>query len=115
MERLFQSAQRGDLEELHKLVEEQPLILHQVSITGSENPLHYSCVSGHLDFTKALLGMKPEFAGDLNADGHSPLHLASANGDIEIVKEIIRVDPSICRLQGKEGNTALHAAVLRGK
>ncbi|XP_074272930.1 uncharacterized protein LOC141596626 [Silene latifolia] len=59
--------------------------------------------------------MKPEFAGDLNADGYSPLHLASANGDIETVKEFIRVDPSICRRQGKDGNTPLHAAVLRGK
>ncbi|KAK9670194.1 hypothetical protein RND81_13G184800 [Saponaria officinalis] len=115
MDRLFHSAQKGDVEELQKLLKEQPLILHHMPFTCTENPLHYSCAAGHLDFTKAILELKPDLAGDLNAHGYSPLHLASANGHIAIVKEIVRVDPSICHLPGREGNTPLHAAVLRGK
>ncbi|KAL9227256.1 hypothetical protein vseg_002969 [Gypsophila vaccaria] len=115
MDRLFDSAKRGDVEELHKLLEEQPLILHHVPITCSENPLHFSCTAGHFDFTKAVLEQKPDLAGQMNAHGYSPLHLASANGQIQIVKEIIRVDSSICHLTGREGTTPLHAAVLRGK
>ncbi|KAK9749642.1 hypothetical protein RND81_02G140300 [Saponaria officinalis] len=113
--RLFETAAKGNVEELRRLLAENPLILHQVGITCSENPLHFASGAGHLDYTKEILILNPKFAEELNSEGYSPLHLASANGHAEIVKEIIKVNPSLCRLVGRDGKTALHFAALRGR
>uniref|UniRef100_A0A803L6U9 PGG domain-containing protein n=1 Tax=Chenopodium quinoa TaxID=63459 RepID=A0A803L6U9_CHEQI len=115
MDRLFQTAQTGDIEELLQLLERNPLILHQVPLICAQNPLHFASAVGHLDFTKKILELKPEFARQVNADGYSPMHLASGCGHIQIAREMIRIDSNICRLVGKEGATPLHLAVLGGR
>ena len=115
MDRLFQIAQIGDVEKLQQLLEEKPLILHQVPLICAENPLHFSSAAGHLDFAREIVKLKPEFARGLNPDGHSCLHLASANGYVEIVREIISVDPKLCRVKGRGGKTPFHVAVLTGR
>uniref|UniRef100_A0A803L6V0 PGG domain-containing protein n=1 Tax=Chenopodium quinoa TaxID=63459 RepID=A0A803L6V0_CHEQI len=115
MDRLFHAAQTGDIEELHQLLARNPLILHQVPLICSQNPLHFASAAGHLDFAKKILELKPEFARQVNAEGYSPMHLASGCGHIQIAREMIRIDSNICRLEGKEGTTPLHLAVLGGR
>lgn len=115
MDRLFQTAQTGDIEELHQLLAKNPFILHQVPLVCAHNPLHFAAAAGHLDFAKKLLELKPEYARKLNAEGYSPMHLASGSGHIQIAREIIKIDSNICRLKGKEGITPLHLAVLGGR
>ncbi|XP_021714649.1 ankyrin repeat-containing protein BDA1-like [Chenopodium quinoa] len=115
MDRLFQTAQTGDIEELHQFLARDPLILHQIPLICAQNPLHFASAAGHLDFAKKILELKPEFDRQVNAEGYSPMHLASGCGHIQIAREMIRIDSNICRLAGKEGATPLHLAVLGGR
>lgn len=114
--RLWEAAKKGDVHQLQSLIKETPLILRAVSLAGSnETPLHIACLSGHLEFAKEIIHLRPEFARELNQDGFSPLHIASANGDIEIVKELLNVDHNLCLLKGKDIRTPLHYAVIKGR
>ncbi|CAN4111891.1 unnamed protein product [Withania somnifera] len=113
--RLWEAAKTGDAHQLQSLVKEDPLILREVSLAGNETPLHIACLSGHLEFAKDIIHLRPEFASELNQDGFSPLHIASANGDTEIVKQILRVDGNLCLLKGKDRRIPLHYAIIRGR
>ncbi|KAK4738500.1 hypothetical protein R3W88_002197 [Solanum pinnatisectum] len=106
--RLREAAQKGDVQHLQSLIKEDTLLLMGVSLAGCETPLHISCLSGHLEFSKEIIHLMPEFARELNQDGFSPLHIASANGDIEIVKELLNVDYNLCLLKGKDRRISLH-------
>ncbi|KAJ8565542.1 hypothetical protein K7X08_008118 [Anisodus acutangulus] len=113
--RLWEAAQKGDVHHLQSLIKEDPLILRAVSLAGNENPLHIACLSGHLEFVKETIHLRPEFARELNHDGFTPLHIASAIGDIEIVKQLLNVDRNLCLLKGKDRIIPLHYAVIKGR
>ncbi|PON99759.1 Transmembrane protein [Trema orientale] len=122
--RLFEAALTGNVETLHKLREENPLILSDYSlISPHENPLHVATKAGKLGFVKEMIRLKPESVMELNKEGFRPLDIASALGHVEIVKEIIASTScttttsgnDICRLKGKDGRTAMHYAVIHGK
>ncbi|PHT60620.1 hypothetical protein CQW23_02983 [Capsicum baccatum] len=114
--RLREAAQKGDVHHLRSLIDEVPFLLRTVSLAGTiETPLHVACLSGHLEFSKEIIHLRPEFARELNQDGFSPLHIASANGDIEIVKELLNDDHNLYLLKGKERRTPLHYAVIKGR
>ncbi|KAH0726305.1 hypothetical protein KY290_002133 [Solanum tuberosum] len=113
--RLWEAAQKGDVHHLQSLIKEDPLLLREVSLAGSETPLHIACSGGHLEFMKEIIHLRPEFARELNQDGFSPLHIATANGDIEIVKEMLNVDSNLCLLKGKDRRIPLHYAVIKGR
>ncbi|XP_022723759.1 ankyrin repeat and sterile alpha motif domain-containing protein 1B-like [Durio zibethinus] len=74
-----------------------------------------SALSGHLDFTKALLTRKPELASLLDSFKCSPLHLAPAEGHTEIVKALLRANKEVCLVADEEGRIPLHLAAMRGK
>ncbi|CAN4125977.1 unnamed protein product [Withania somnifera] len=89
------------------------ILVRALSLAGSsETPLHIACLSGHLEFAKEIIHLRPEFARELNQDGLSPLHIASSNGDIEIVKELLNVDRNLCLVKGTDGRIPLHYALL---
>ncbi|PHT60629.1 hypothetical protein CQW23_02992 [Capsicum baccatum] len=114
--RLREAAQKGDVHRLRSLIDEVPFLLRTVSLAGTnENPLHVACLSGHFEFAKEIIHLRPEFARELNQDGFSPLHIASANGDIEIVKELLNDDRNLCLLKGKEIRTPLYYAAIKGR
>ncbi|KAJ8573406.1 hypothetical protein K7X08_009917 [Anisodus acutangulus] len=113
--RLREAAQKGDVHHLQSLIKEDPLILRAVPLAGTETPLHIACLSGHLDFAKEIINLRPEFARELNQDGFTPLHIASANGDIEIVKQLLNVDHNLCLLMGTGRRIPLHYAVIKGR
>ncbi|KAK4845559.1 hypothetical protein QYF36_006508 [Acer negundo] len=116
MERkLLEASLTGDVQNLHQLLRENPLILHRVSLVSSGNPLHVASAHGHIDFVKEITRLRPDFAKELNEDGFSPMHMASANGYLEIVRELLKVDRKLCRLQGRENKTPLHLAVIKGR
>ncbi|KAG8363457.1 hypothetical protein BUALT_Bualt19G0024500 [Buddleja alternifolia] len=110
-----EAAKQGDVQKLHNLIKDDPYLLRAVSISIKDTPLHISCISGHVDFVKEILNLRPEFATELNQDGLSPLHIASANGDIEIVKEILKLGCHLCLIKGKEKRIPLHYAVAKGR
>ncbi|XVF49454.1 hypothetical protein PTKIN_Ptkin04bG0013900 [Pterospermum kingtungense] len=112
--RLFESAWTGNVDEFHKLLKENPLILHTISLYSSENPLHIASAAGHVGFVREILRLRPEYAKEVNTDGFSPLHLAAANGHIEVVRELLNVDRNLSCLQGREKKTPLHFAAMKG-
>ncbi|PON99753.1 Transmembrane protein [Trema orientale] len=117
--RLFEASLSGDVEALHQLIKENPLILADYALVSPhENPLHIAIKAGKLGFVKEMLRLKPNLVRELNKDGFRPLDIASALGRVEIVKELITsctTTTSICRLKGRDGRTALHYAAMSGK
>lgn len=113
--RLLEASQAGNTQTLHRLLAEEPLMLHKTALLSSENPLHIASVSGHVEFVKEILRLKPEFAKQLNQDGFCPVHMASANGYLEMVREFLTVDRRLCQIEGRNKWTPLHFAASRGR
>lgn len=114
-ERLCEIARRGNVEDLLRLIEDHPLLLHTVLLEGGENPLHVACIAGHLDFVKKVIELKKELAMELNQNGVTPLHIASAAGNIEIARELLKVDSNLCLVKGREQRIPLHYAAVKGR
>ncbi|KAI5346775.1 PREDICTED: ankyrin [Prunus dulcis] len=113
--RLFEASHTGDVQLLHQLLAENPLLLHSLALAFTENPLHVASTAGHVDFVKEIVRLKPAFVRELNQEGFSPMHIASANGYFEIVRELLKVDQILCRLNGRDQWTPLHYAAARGR
>ncbi|KAJ6869417.1 ankyrin repeat-containing protein BDA1-like [Populus alba x Populus x berolinensis] len=113
--RLFEAAQRGNIDYLQRLLTENPLILN-ITPLSAENPLNIAADMGHVDFVKEIIKLKPVFANEVNQEGFSPTHIAAANGHVEIVKELMKVDIKLCRLEGgRQKMTPLHYAAIKGR
>ncbi|CAI9100668.1 OLC1v1037816C1 [Oldenlandia corymbosa var. corymbosa] len=117
MERkLSEAAIQGDVESLHQIMKEDPLILDKIIVSCvSETPLHTASILGHLNFVKKLLSLKPELASELDSSSCSPLHLAAAKGHVGVVEELLRADSEVGSVRNLEGRTALHVAVIKGR
>ncbi|XP_059654281.1 ankyrin repeat-containing protein BDA1-like [Cornus florida] len=116
VQNLFEAAYTGNVELLHKLLQEKPLILVDVALTSPpESLLHVATKAGQLCFVCELIKHNPELARELSKDGFMPMDIASTVGNVEIVKELLRVDNKICRLKGKDQRTALHYAAIKGR
>ncbi|OWM75124.1 ankyrin repeat-containing protein BDA1-like [Punica granatum] len=113
--RLFEAARTGDVNYLHSLCRDVPLILEAAALQGGETPLHVSVVAGHLDFACELLKLRPAFAEEMNPDGLAPLHIASAKGSLEIVRELLKLGPQLCLLKGRERRIPLHYSAIKGR
>ncbi|XVF08543.1 hypothetical protein REPUB_Repub07fG0012300 [Reevesia pubescens] len=113
--RLFDSAWTGNIDDFHKLLRENPLILHTISLYSNENPLHIASAAGHVGYVQEILRLRPGYAKEVNTDGFSPLHMAAANGHIEVVRELLNFDRKLCCLEGREKKTPLHLAASKGR
>ncbi|XP_059633785.1 ankyrin repeat-containing protein BDA1-like [Cornus florida] len=113
--RLFEAAWTGNVEFLHKLMEDDPCLLNAVALAGGETPVHIACLAGHFSFVQEVMKLRQEFGRELNQDGLSLLHIASACGHVEIVKELVKMDNTICILEGRERRIPLHYAAIKGR
>ncbi|KAL0009936.1 hypothetical protein SO802_005044 [Lithocarpus litseifolius] len=113
---LYKAAGSGCMITLSRLREKNPYFLHRTSLTSfSETPLHISTLVGHLEFSKALLLLKPQLAGPVDSHNRCPLHLASAEGHIEITQALLHANNNACFICDKDGRIPLHYAVQRGR
>ncbi|KAF7151288.1 hypothetical protein RHSIM_Rhsim02G0230700 [Rhododendron simsii] len=108
--RLKDACLSGSVAALEALIDEDKLILNQVSsLTGffinGTTPLHVAASFGYLDFAKALLARKPNLATELDSARCSPLHLACTEGHFEIVEELLRVNNNVCLSQDEDVQT----------
>ncbi|XP_011017893.1 PREDICTED: ankyrin repeat-containing protein At2g01680-like isoform X2 [Populus euphratica] len=113
--RLFDSAFRGDVNTLQELIVEDPLVLHAVTVTTSNTPLHVAALLGHTQFAMKVMQNYPGLADELNQQGLSPIHVASAKGHLEIVKGMLVLRPDLTLIEDKDGNIPLHTAAIRGR
>jgi ankyrin repeat protein len=112
---LFDAAFRGDVNTLQELIGEDPLILHTVTVTTSNTPLHVAALLGHTQFAMKVMQNYPGLADELNQQGLSPIHLASAKGHLEIVKQMLVLRPNLALIKDEDGNIPLHSAAIRGR
>lgn len=113
--RLIDAAKKGDVEQLHNLIKDNPLLLSTAAIVDGQTPLHIACIAGHLQFVREVLILGLDFVEEINQDGFTPLHIASARGDVEIVRELLKVGTHLCLLKGKDRRIPLHSAVAKGR
>ncbi|KAJ6673282.1 ANKYRIN REPEAT-CONTAINING PROTEIN ITN1-LIKE [Salix viminalis] len=113
--RLFDAASRGDVNTLQELIGEDPLILHTVTVTTSNTPLHVAALLGHTRFAMEVMQNYPGLADELNQQGLSPIHLASAKGHLEIVKGMLALRSDLALIKDEDGNIPLHTAAIRGR
>ncbi|KAK9742092.1 hypothetical protein RND81_03G147900 [Saponaria officinalis] len=117
---LYDAALEGNVPSLLALLQEDPLILERYSLKKSfdftQTPLHVAVNLGHLDFSREILGRKPELAEELDFSKRwSPLHVASAKGYLEIVKILLVVNPDMCLVRDLDGRNPIHVAAIKGQ
>ncbi|XP_044497313.1 ankyrin repeat-containing protein BDA1-like [Mangifera indica] len=113
---LYEASMRGCVATLNTLIQNDPLILHKISLTPfTETPLHISALLGHVEFTKAIVSQKPQLVTELDSFERSPLHLAAAEGHSEIVKELLIANKDVSMVADQEGRIPLHLAAMRGR
>ncbi|OWM75123.1 ankyrin repeat-containing protein BDA1-like [Punica granatum] len=113
--RLSEAACTGNIEYLHSLVQNDPLILDTAILEGGQTPLHVAALAGQVGFTCEILKLRPELPEEINPDGLTPLHIASAKGNLEMVRELLKISPQLCLSKGKERRIPLHYAALKGR
>ncbi|KAH7537754.1 hypothetical protein FEM48_Zijuj03G0126500 [Ziziphus jujuba var. spinosa] len=92
-----------------------PLTSLNTSNSCEDNPLHIASTSGHVNFVKEMISLKPSFAKEVNQHRFSPLHFASAIRNLKVVKELLKRDRKLCQLEGRNRWTPLHYAASRGR
>ncbi|XP_065622559.1 ankyrin repeat-containing protein BDA1 [Quercus suber] len=113
---LYKAAGTGCKTTLDRLILEDPYLLNKISLTSlSETPLHISALVGHLEFSKALLLLKPQLTRELDSHRCCPLHLASAEGHTEIVQALLDENKDACLVSDQDGRIPLHYAAMRGR
>ncbi|KAI4308248.1 hypothetical protein L6164_031342 [Bauhinia variegata] len=117
-QRLPDAAKLGDIVELQNILQEDPLVLEEVSVIPfAQTPLHVAALAGKDDFVEEIIKLMPSFAKEINEKGLSPMHIACAKGYCEIVSELLKLklDVNLCLFKYKHGRTPLHYAIIKGK
>jgi ankyrin repeat protein len=113
---LYNAATSGCTTTFYSLIHKDPHLLNKISLTSfSETPLHISALVGHLDFSRALLHLKPQLAIELDTHRRCPLHLASAEGQVEIAQALLHANDDACLIRDQDGRIPLHYAAMRGR
>ncbi|XP_011023682.1 PREDICTED: ankyrin repeat-containing protein At3g12360-like isoform X1 [Populus euphratica] len=113
--RLLNAALTGDVNALLELIREDPLLLHAVTVTTSNTPLHIAALLGHAQFAMVAMQNCPGLADELNQQGFSPIHLASAKGHWEIVRDMLVRRPDLALIKDEDGKNPLHTAATKGR
>ncbi|CAK7345817.1 unnamed protein product [Dovyalis caffra] len=109
-------SRKGHFLEIYvNLLQQDPLILHTLTLTTSITPLHIAALLGHAEFAMVVMQYCPRFATEVNQQGLTPIHLASANGHWEIVRDMLACKPDLAFIKDKDGKNFLHTAATRGR
>ncbi|KAE8699955.1 hypothetical protein F3Y22_tig00110569pilonHSYRG00228 [Hibiscus syriacus] len=111
--RLFESARTDNVDDLNKLLGENPMILHTISLYAGENPLHIASAVRHASYVREVSSLRPEYAEELNINGFSPLHMVATDRHIEVVRELLNVDWKLCCVEGRDHHTTLHFVAMK--
>ena len=71
-------------------------------------PLHFACMSGHVDIAELLIRKMNSRVDSTNAQGETPLHLACGQGHKGIIERLLLARASTNFQDAHNGNTPLH-------
>ncbi|KAB1215044.1 hypothetical protein CJ030_MR4G018824 [Morella rubra] len=75
--RLRDAAERGDVDVLYQLIENDKEVLDNIDkFSCVHTPLHAAASAGQTHFAGEIMILKPSFARKLNQEGLTPMHLA---------------------------------------
>lgn len=117
LERLTAAALEGNTETLNHFLQDDPLILDNVSLkcwdktTTLPLPLHIAVVLGHVDFVRAIMRVCSDMCLARDSEGRNPLHLAAIKGRVEVLEILIQFRPLAAREKTDRGETVLHLCV----
>ena len=106
---IHQAAKAGDLEEVARLIGEDPLLLNLKS-SGGSSPLHFAATHEDPAVAEYLLSIGAP-VNEYNASGYTPLHYAAVYNREAVASVLILHggDPETCSL---EGHSSLHMAAI---
>lgn len=108
-EPLFSAIETNDLDTFKKLIEENPLCIHNCN-RDDKTALHYAVEKGRTDMVASLLkvGALPNIH---DKDGATPLYVAVYKGDVSTVKLLLEMhaNPNTVN-KNAEGSTPLNCA-----
>ena len=86
----------------------------QLALAASGNtPLHYACISGHVDIVELLIRRMNARIDSTNAQGETPLHLACSHGHKGVIERLLLARASTNIQDTLSGNTPLHIAFMK--
>ena len=97
---IHDAAKQGNLEEVTRLIQEDPEILDSVNGSGS-TALHYASAYGHVEVVSYLLDQGANI-DKKDLDDGTALMNACGSGHLEVVKLLLSwgADPTICDIAG---------------
>ncbi|XP_066535197.1 uncharacterized protein si:ch211-223a10.1 [Hoplias malabaricus] len=108
---ILESVQRGDGEQVARLIQLDPSVLKQKG-WGGFTALHFAALHGNRPIAELLLssGADPNVPCDA---GQTPFHFACRHGNISIMHKMIQYGADL-RIVDYQGKTSLHHAVSGG-
>ncbi|XP_030526343.2 ankyrin repeat-containing protein BDA1-like [Rhodamnia argentea] len=109
MDRLQQVIERGNEDELYRLIEQEADLFDRTFEDPVANtPLHDAADKGQTQVAMEMAILKPSFAQKLNRGGHSPMHLALRKKHYRTARALMTLNPELIRVRGQGGITPLH-------
>lgn len=112
--RLYEICIQGNVDALHELVQEDELMLDQVTVQSLQTPLHLAALFGHLNLVAAILRLRPAMVAAENWKMETPIHEVCRLGNADILRLLLDKDRwAACKLNC-ENDTPLLLACRRG-
>ncbi|KAL1558033.1 ankyrin repeat-containing protein-like protein [Salvia divinorum] len=112
--KLYETASRGDVATLVRLLEDDPYLVHGVSFPCSRNLLHIAAMHGQTSIVEAVANLDPQLAWSLDSQQLSPLHIAAMKGHVEICQKLLSVAPEACWWRDCHDMNPVHIAAMKG-
>ncbi|KAJ8537792.1 hypothetical protein K7X08_014332 [Anisodus acutangulus] len=111
---LFIAVQKGELEKVEAMVNEDPnVLLHLTTVRGKLSVLHVSAANGQIEVLCMLLDRGVN-ADILNRHKQTPLILAAMHGYVSCLERLIQRGANILTFDSLHGRTCLHYVAYHG-
>ncbi|KAL1569034.1 ankyrin repeat-containing protein NPR4-like isoform X2 [Salvia divinorum] len=112
--KLEEAASKGDITTLKEVLQQDPILIHQLSFPYSRNLLHIATMSEQEAIVEEITTRNPQLARNPDSQKSSPLHMAAAQGNLGIAGRLIMVAPDMCWWRDDQGMNPVHVAAVKG-
>ena len=112
--RLYFAVEKGNLQEVRRLVEEEGEDPKRGMGLHGWTPLHHSASGGHLQVVRYLIEEQHCDPKCMDRDGWTPLHCSASDGHLQVVRYLIEEKHCNPKCVDENGWTPLHYSARRG-